>query len=212
MQWIHFKLWLNSMSICNCLNSCLLIKRHNYTQELVEEITVKWFLFMDWLPISFCVVVTRSMKGNPRLILEEIRTEYAGGSTAMSKRTGGRRKRPINPLIGWNELGAGNRLYTLTSWDSSSSFFGAVWSTANRTSLEDTYISVVAPCGKLHTYSCPQVRNGARTCNCRVMESLHITRGWDTYCGKKISMFLCQAQLCLIKIEKFIWKSTSNKS
>lgn len=131
MQWIHFKLWLNSMSICNCLKSCLLIKRHNYTQGLAEKIRVKWFLFMDWLPTSFCVVVTRSMKGNPRLILEEIRTEYAGDSTAMSKRTGGSRKRSINPLIGWNKLGAGNRLYTLTSWVSSSSFFGAVWSMAD---------------------------------------------------------------------------------
>ena len=191
MPWIHFKLRLNSMSIWNCLNTCLLIKRHNYTQGLVEKITVKWFLFMDWVPTSFCVVVTRSMKGNPGFIMEEIRTEYTGDSTAMSKRTGGSRKRVINPLLGWNKLGAGNRLYTLTSWLSFSAFFGAVWSMADWISLEDTYISVVAPCGKIHTYSCPQVRNGTRTCNCRVMESLHVTRGRGTYCGKKkINVFM----------------------
>lgn len=184
----------------------------NCTQGLVKEITVKWFLFMDWVSISFCVVVTRSMKGNPRLTLEEIRMEYAGESTAMSKRTGGSRKRPINSLLGWNKLGTGKGLYTLPSWTSSSSFFRAVWSMADRTSLEDTYISMVVRCGKIHTHSFPQVRNGARTCNCRMMESLYITRGRGVYCDKNFQCLYARLNSASSKLRKFIWKSTSTKS
>lgn len=63
---------------------------YSRTQGLVEEAFVvqQRILFVGQVPPSFCVVVTRAMKPNHRLALEENRIGYAGESIATSKRVG----------------------------------------------------------------------------------------------------------------------------